>query len=395
MSTDPNQLQQLQQTLMQSQDPNFPVPRGETVPLASFKVNGPNLLDRLQQIAGFIGVGGGTAANIIAAKNRTSPTGNSSISMGLDQLRNASKDIQDKEAQVKVSKFLPLLKDENLKYLANQLNQHGDSKGALDIINNSYSKDEQLRRTFASQNNLDQLAQARKFHFEVELPAQIAGAAADLEDKRINDPKNFTKADQARLSSFTAYQQRLGMPIEPADSPKKDILLVKNVAQPISNANEMDYLVDKVASALKNIPTGRLLGREERLKYIIEQNPELAQFDIMKRVLDSKITRGVMGEGTRHAVQIENQLDKLLFNANMSPKEIDSVANGLKIFSKSTREDARSAYLGMSGASEEGFNRYLNKIKRPDIPEAAQPSYDKLGVGETTLINGVKVKRIK
>jgi len=408
MSTDPNQLQALQQALLQSQQgPNFPVRPGQEIDPQSFNVRGPNLMDRLQQIAGFIGVGGGTAANIIAAKNRTSPTGNSSISMGLDQLRNASKDIEDKEAQVKVSKFLPLVTDKNDKLLANQYLQTGDYKGALKVINDSFNsvKDLRDRMKFAGFNTdlqlgkqltFQELEQARKDARE----ADRYGRYYDLTTKSlIGAPMTPDEIkEQGNLSNF---YEKSGLGLNPNTNPRlnRDI---QKISEGLGGLETLDKVVNNFERVTKELDGGRFAGKVIDLKNLVASSPELQESRFDAQALKNFILRSIMGEKGNLSEKEQEPFLRLLKGENLSKDELNVIVGSMRRVSNDRKEALISSYGALRGATPESLkqllenrNRMKDAYKEISQPQSTAPDYDKLGIGETTFVNGVKVKRIK
>lgn len=385
MSTNPQQLLMMQQ---QAQDPSFPVQRGEQIPPAYFNAEGPSIIDKLQALAGVVGLGGGTAANIIAAKKRGPETGNAAISLGNSQLNEASKNIENKLNVQRIAKFLPDLKSKDDAVLAQQYLKAGDWKSALGVVNSSYEKQKDFQNKLTLQNKGFDYQMQKYDDQNFDIPMSKLMQLSEIQAKKLNG-EPVSKAEEFMARTNEAYLNKNKFVISPLSNPSPAIqkALTDKVERPISNAESTKEYANNIIDSLLALPggPGPASGRINRLLSYFEANPELRGADLLKRIMQAKTTTGIMGESSRHANQIEQDLKKVLFNENLKKEDLMAIKKSINFAADDSIRNAKAAFMSINGATEDDFKTFYNKVARHPLEETSAPPKDHIDAIDAEL----------
>ena len=340
------------------------------LPNPTFDFKKPNLADRLNQIAGLVNVLGGTTANIIGVKRGVPGAGNSSVALGSQQLETAGKKYDLADQQQRLMQYLSDPKiNKGDASLAAQYARQGQLDKAINVLENSQNQASHLARSMTLQEaGID--TQIRKT-MGVE-----AARTAELDRKQelYDNIQNLklegkaTQNDLLREKSVSRDLDKAGGFIEPSQRDRLQPALQK-ISQPLINAKGIASIADELDNVLQGIETGRIKGPVNNIERLFVSSPGLAKADLIKRILQAKTATGIMGESSRHAIQIENQLGKLLPGNTFTKEELRTMKDTFHSLANEMINEKRSQYLSIKGATVPGMQEWENRMSYSPTPQ--------------------------
>jgi len=197
------------------------------------------------------------------------------------------------------------------------------------------------------------------------------------------------------------FYEKSGLGLNPNTNPRlnRDI---QKISEGLGGLETLDKVVNNFERVTKELDGGRFAGKVIDLKNLVASSPELQESRFDAQALKNFILRSIMGEKGNLSEKEQEPFLRLLKGENLSKDELNVIVGSMRRVSNDRKEALISSYGALRGATPESLkqllenrNRMKDAYKEISQPQSTAPDYDKLGIGETTFVNGVKVKRIK